>query len=148
MSSSSFHSKKDGLAKWLHTQLDLFDHSVNDHTVDANLLCIHRAPKARCMMSTSHQEWHEYNLAQTTEKSRFLELLHSLCRGIEEPVQTMGRPRIPLADMLFAVVLKVYSIAAFPADAQPLICRKRRDAATCLAHRISTRSLTTWKRNG
>jgi hypothetical protein len=108
MSSSSFHSKKDGLAKWLHTQLDLFDHSVNDHTVDANLLCIHRAPKARCMMSTSHQEWHEYNLAQTTEKSRFLELLHSLCRGIEEPVQTMGRPRIPLADMLFAVVLKVY----------------------------------------
>jgi transposase len=60
-------------------------------------------------MSTTPQEWHEYNLAQTNEKSRFQELLYSLCQGIEEPeAQRTGRPRIPLADMLFAVVLKVY----------------------------------------
>jgi transposase len=57
---------------------------------------------------TYPQEWHEYNLAQTNEKARFLELLYSLCSGIEERVQTFGRPRLPLSDMLFAIVLKVY----------------------------------------
>jgi hypothetical protein len=109
MRASSFQSKKDGLAKWLHTQLDLFDHNVIPHDVTAIRLCTRRAPKARCMMSTTPQEWHEYNLAQTTEKSRFQELLYALCSGIEEPpAQATGRPRIPLADMLFAIVLKVY----------------------------------------
>jgi transposase len=62
-------------------------------------------PKPR---KTYSQEWHEYNLAQVNEKARLQELLYALCSGIEEPVQRMGRPRIPLADMLFAVVLKVY----------------------------------------
>ncbi|HEX8494158.1 MAG TPA: transposase [Pyrinomonadaceae bacterium] len=57
---------------------------------------------------TYGQEWHEYNLAQVNEKSRFQELLHALCNGIEEPVQTFGRPRLPLSDMLFAIVMKVY----------------------------------------
>lgn len=52
MSASSFHSKKDGLAGCATTQLDLFDHSVCDHTVAASLLCTHHAPKARCMMET------------------------------------------------------------------------------------------------
>jgi hypothetical protein len=116
-SKSSFYSnKKDGLAKLLSTtQLDLFDHSVSDHTVAASSLCIRHAPKARCMMieekkvrKTYPQEWHEYNLAQTNEKARFQELLYSLCNGIEEPTQTFGRPRLPLSDMLFAIVLKVY----------------------------------------
>jgi transposase len=101
-------SNKMGLAECATTQLDLFDHNVIEHDVTAIRLCTRRAPKARCMVSTSPQAWHEYNLAQTTEKSRFQELLYNLCNGIEEPVQTMGRPRIPLADMLFAVVLKVY----------------------------------------
>lgn len=57
---------------------------------------------------TYPQEWHEYNLAQTNEKALFQELLYALCGGIEEPIQKTGRPRIPLSDMLFAIVLKVY----------------------------------------
>lgn len=65
-------------------------------------------PAEKRIRPTYKQEWHEYNLAQTTEKSRFQELLSSLCQGIEEPEQTKGRPRIPLTDMLFAVVFKVY----------------------------------------
>src|SRR6185369_6437934 len=43
-----------------------------------------------------------------TEKRRFLPLLHDLCSGIGELVQTRGRPRLPVADMLFAMALKVY----------------------------------------
>lgn len=117
MYASSFHSKKDGLAGWLHTQLDLFDHSVIEHTEVARRLCIHRAPKARCMMTientakvrkTYPQKWHEYNLSQTLEAAKFKELLFELCKGIEEPPQDMGRPRATIADLIFACCLKVY----------------------------------------
>lgn len=58
---------------------------------------------------TYPQEWHEYNLAQTNEKARFQTLLYELCRSVEEPVQTFGRPRLPLADMIFCAAFKVYS---------------------------------------
>lgn len=61
------------------------------------------------MRQTYRQEWHEYNLAQTNEKARLQELLFDLCRGIDEPVQTFGRPRLSFADMLFCITLKVYS---------------------------------------
>src|SRR5438105_7581938 len=55
------------------------------------------------------QEWTAYNRAQTNEKDRFLALLAELCKGIEEPIQSNGRPRLPLADMIFASKFKVYS---------------------------------------
>src|SRR5439155_17670022 len=32
-----------------------------------------------------------------------------LCKGIEESPQSFGRPRLPLADMIFASTFKVYS---------------------------------------
>jgi transposase len=55
------------------------------------------------------QMWKEYNSAQTKEKAHFLALLFELCSGIDEPIQTTGRTRIPMADMIFAAVYKVYS---------------------------------------
>ena len=58
---------------------------------------------------TYKQEWTAYNQAQTNEKERFLALLADLCKGIEAPEQTMGRPRLPLADMVFASAFKTYS---------------------------------------
>lgn len=58
---------------------------------------------------TYPQEWHEYNLAQTNEKARLQTLLYELCQGIEEPIQTFGRPRLSFADMIFAAAFKVYS---------------------------------------
>jgi transposase len=58
---------------------------------------------------TYRQEWHEYNLAATNEKARFLELLYSLCQNLEESPQATGRPRVPVADRTFAVAYKVYS---------------------------------------
>lgn len=191
MRASPFHSKKtNGLAGRWSAQLDLFDNSVLEHTEVARLLCVHRAPEARCMMearqvkgleiATNHeitregnifivpsqtsgkkysvnlfiqtctcldfeenrskckhlyavenfllresgatlptpekvvkptykQEWHEYNLAQTNEKARFLELLYELCKGVDEPAQTFGRPRLAFADMLFCAAYKIYS---------------------------------------
>lgn len=58
---------------------------------------------------TYPQQWPSYNQAQTNEKSRLQTLLFELCSGIEEPVQTFGRPRLPFAEMIFASVFKVYS---------------------------------------
>src|SRR5437660_1027601 len=58
---------------------------------------------------TYKQEWSAYNRAQTHEKERFLSLLNELCKGIEEPIQTFGRPRLPLADVVFANTYKIYS---------------------------------------
>ena len=112
---SSFHSKtkKMGLAECVNTQQDLFDHSVLSHTVGASPLCMHRAPKARCMMNPyPTQNWPAYRQAQVNEKARFQSLLYELCAGIEEPPQHMGRPRLPLADVIFALCFKVYSTVA------------------------------------
>jgi transposase len=57
---------------------------------------------------TYSQDWPAYNAAQTLEKDLFITLLYGLCKGIKEPPQTMGRPRLPLADMVFAAAFKVF----------------------------------------
>ncbi|MDA1010619.1 MAG: transposase, partial [Chloroflexi bacterium] len=58
---------------------------------------------------TYSQNWSAYNAAQTHEHERFLPLLRELCDGIEQPEQRMGRPRLPLADVVFALGVKTYS---------------------------------------
>jgi len=55
------------------------------------------------------RDWVAYNKAQTNEKDKFQLLLHELCKGIEEPLQENGRPRLPLADVIFAAAFRVYS---------------------------------------
>ena len=59
---------------------------------------------------TYKQDWPRYNLAQTTEKSRFRELLFDLCQGVEQPTlpRTGRRPHC-IRDALFAMAYKVYS---------------------------------------
>src|SRR5215210_3682444 len=53
--------------------------------------------------------WTAYNAAQSEEKHRFVELLADLCSTVPQPKQEgKGRPRLPLSDMLFASVYKVY----------------------------------------
>jgi hypothetical protein len=54
------------------------------------------------------QNWTAYNRAAVEEKRRFVVLLSDLCRGVPQPEQIMGRPRLPLSDMLFSAVYKVY----------------------------------------
>jgi transposase len=58
---------------------------------------------------TYKQDWPAYNAAQTNEKDYFQILLRDLCAAIQEPVQTFGRPRLPLSDMVFANAFKVFS---------------------------------------
>ena len=54
-------------------------------------------------------QWTAYNAAQMEEKRRFVALLADLCKTVPQPPQPgRGRPRLPLSDMLFASVYKVY----------------------------------------
>jgi len=55
------------------------------------------------------QDWSAYNAAQVNERDHVLQLLHGLCQGITMPPQTgRGRPKTPLADVVFACAMKVY----------------------------------------
>jgi transposase len=55
------------------------------------------------------RDWPAYNDAQINEKRRFRVLLADLCRGLPELPSKGGRPRVPIADVIFACVFKVYS---------------------------------------
>ncbi len=55
------------------------------------------------------QDWTAYNDAQTEEKKRLMVLLADLCSRLPQPEQKTGRPRLPLSDMAFASVFKVYT---------------------------------------
>jgi hypothetical protein len=55
------------------------------------------------------QDWSKYNKFQVCEKQDFLMLLYQLCCGIDQPVQQRGRPRLPLRDIVFSLVYKIYS---------------------------------------
>jgi len=55
------------------------------------------------------QVWTAYNKAQTNEKAQMQLLLAELCKGVGEPAQRNGRPRMPFEDMLFSCVFKIYS---------------------------------------
>ncbi len=65
--------------------------------------------ETRTVKVTYGQDWTAYNEAQQEEKSRFMVLLADLCSGLPQPEQTTGRPHLPLSDMAFASVFKVYT---------------------------------------
>lgn len=61
---------------------------------------------------TYSQNWPAYNQAQTQEKGLFCGLLRDLAVTVPEPVQVVGRPRIPMADAIFSAAFKVYSTSS------------------------------------
>ena len=66
--------------------------------------------ETKTMRVTYRQDWPAYNAAQVHEQELFGQLLRELCDTIPQPPQGMGRPRLPLSDMVFAVGTKVYSM--------------------------------------
>ena len=60
---------------------------------------------------THTQAWAAYNEAQKAEVKLFDKLLSELVATVEDPrpTQVRGQPRLPLSDLLFASVQKVYS---------------------------------------
>ncbi|MCJ7655769.1 MAG: transposase [Dehalococcoidia bacterium] len=64
----------------------------------------------KTMRVTYGQDWINYNAAQTHEQERFVTLLRDLCNGIQQPEYKFGRPRLPLADVIFGLVFKSYTM--------------------------------------
>jgi transposase len=55
------------------------------------------------------KSWSVYNKVQRGETKAFLEVLKEACDWIDEPTQDIGRPRVPLSDVIFAATYKVYT---------------------------------------
>ena len=59
---------------------------------------------------TYGQNWSAYNTAQAHEKDHFQVLLKDLCANVPEPTRAKkGRRPLPISDLLFSAVFKVYS---------------------------------------
>lgn len=57
------------------------------------------------------QDWRAYNLAQSTEKHRFQQLLFDLTRGVAElPTKVRGRKPHTTKDSLYTMAMKVYGM--------------------------------------
>jgi transposase len=65
--------------------------------------------ETKTMKITYTQEWAAYNAAQTHEQEKFVMLLRDLCNGIPQPEYKFGRPRLPLADVVFGLVFRSYT---------------------------------------
>ena len=66
-------------------------------------------PEPSMAVRMGRQQWQQYNASQVNEGDLFTRLLRDLCDTVEQPPQTIGRPRMLLADMLYGMGLKVYS---------------------------------------
>ncbi len=58
---------------------------------------------------TYSQNWTEYNKAQCNEIELFDKLLYELVGSLPESLQSLGRPRHQIRDIIFCSILKVYS---------------------------------------
>jgi transposase len=83
---------------------------------------------------TYTQDWKSYNTAQTHEKSELQALLYELCKGLPEPEQRRGRPRLSLADIIFSSTYKVYSTVSGRRFDTDLREAKQRGYLTKLPH--------------
>ena len=97
--------------------------------------------KTETVKVTYKQKWPAYNASQTEEKERFIVLLDALCKLVDQPMQTNGRPRLPLADMIFACVYKVYSCFSSRRFMSDLRAARRRSMSTKQAILIACRAI-------
>ncbi|MDP2743799.1 MAG: transposase [Dehalococcoidia bacterium] len=94
--------------------------------------------ETQAMRVTYAQNWPVYDTAQMRERERFVELLRDLCNGIPQPPQTFGRPKLALSDVVFGIVLKVYSTVSGrrvmselrEAEIKGLVCKSPSFAST------------------
>lgn len=63
---------------------------------------------------TYHQPWRQYNASQVHEREYVERLLRALCAGIPQPPRKPGpgRKPLPIADLVFAAILKVFTTLA------------------------------------
>jgi transposase len=88
---------------------------------------------------TYKQDWAKYDLAQMTEKDRFLELLSELVAGVADvPQPGAGRRRHRMRDMVFASAFKVFTGFSSRRFACDLKDAHARGFLTKLMHSVQT----------
>lgn len=65
--------------------------------------------ETRGMKVTYGQKWNAYDKSQTNEKLVFMKLLSDLTQYVEQPEYKFGRPKLPMSEMVFNSVMKIYS---------------------------------------
>jgi len=58
---------------------------------------------------TYSQKWKAYDKSQTNEKLIFMRLLKDLTGFVEQPEYKFGRPKLPISELTFNAVMKIYS---------------------------------------
>ncbi|HVV83177.1 MAG TPA: transposase [Kofleriaceae bacterium] len=75
---------------------------------------------------TYRQDWPSYNAGQVAEKEHAERLLDALCDGVPQPPQGPGRPRLPLRDVVYGIVHKVFTtVSTRRAQSDLRACRAR-----------------------
>lgn len=89
------------------------DHELNHnrckHIIAVEIVRCEESPSEKKLKITYSQNWTAYNKAQQSEKERVQHFLRALCDGLQNPPQGRGRPRLPLSDVVFSSVMKVYT---------------------------------------
>ena len=65
--------------------------------------------KKKAMKSKYQQDWDAYDRSQLNEQRHFDVLLRELCDLVIQPTYGLGRPRLPVSDMVYAVATKVFT---------------------------------------
>lgn len=58
---------------------------------------------------TYGQKWNAYDKSQTNEKIVFMKLLKDLTNFVDQPKYKFGRPTLPISELVFNSVMKIYS---------------------------------------
>ena len=58
---------------------------------------------------TYSQDWPAYDKAQINQKPMFMELLRDITVQIPQPEYTFGRPTLPMSDMVYSSVMKIFT---------------------------------------
>ena len=87
------------------------------------------------------QDWHAYDEAQTHQKELFMQLLRDVSSTIPQPEYTFGRPKLPLADMVFASAFKVFSTFSLRRFTTDMEIAKERGLIERVPHFTSVGSL-------
>ena len=75
----------------------------------------------KTVRQTYSQDWSNYDKASIVQKSLFMKLLKDVANTIDQPEYSFGRPSLPISDMVYSSVMKVFttfSLRRFMSDMQ------------------------------
>ena len=90
----------------------------------------------KTIRKTYPQDWKAYDKATVNQKAIFMRLLNDLTNNFQQPECKFGRPSLPLGDMLYSSVMKIFttfSLRRFMSDMQIAWEKEYVDSKPCYA---------------